>query len=395
VASESEHTFGVLETAAARQSAEEAAVKALAGARARLILGRDARSAFRRIVWAGLDFRASDLARLPTARRLGWPLGTPCGILFSARFTRVEQKGVGRAPTHVRLQDDLRAGAKGDDPFATTVRHLVTRRPIQPNVTRLVDVARPHQYELSASHAGQHLEADHCGNPATESRDDLVHDLRANRLDGVSFPCSRAAALQAPDRLQGVKHRGRDDLLGHTELEKRLDSTDPLVDVRAGVPGLDPLVPQGLQLERGVVGGRQVAEQPPEVPEGLLEMVQFVGDRSVGPAVMDLGVFEEPEDEGADRERLGANDTSTRQPLSDEGLVGVLDGGRGAPGVDRPDPKVVVLAAEGDEGLGRGLVATEGGDAGGTHGGGVLNNPVDYRITRSHRPHFPTVGKVT
>ena len=39
MASESEHTFSALETAAARQSAEEAAVKALAGARARLILG--------------------------------------------------------------------------------------------------------------------------------------------------------------------------------------------------------------------------------------------------------------------------------------------------------------------------------------------------------------------
>lgn len=41
-----DHTFSALETAAARQSTEEAALKALAGARARLILGRDAKSAF-------------------------------------------------------------------------------------------------------------------------------------------------------------------------------------------------------------------------------------------------------------------------------------------------------------------------------------------------------------
>jgi predicted metal-dependent peptidase len=46
VSSESAHAFTALETAAARQSAEEAAAKALAGARARLILGRDAKSVF-------------------------------------------------------------------------------------------------------------------------------------------------------------------------------------------------------------------------------------------------------------------------------------------------------------------------------------------------------------
>ena len=38
--------FGNLEEAAAKQAAEEAAGRALAGARARLILGRDAKSAF-------------------------------------------------------------------------------------------------------------------------------------------------------------------------------------------------------------------------------------------------------------------------------------------------------------------------------------------------------------
>ena len=37
--SQSDHPFSALETAAARQAAEEAAVRALAGARARLILG--------------------------------------------------------------------------------------------------------------------------------------------------------------------------------------------------------------------------------------------------------------------------------------------------------------------------------------------------------------------
>jgi hypothetical protein len=72
-----------------------------------------------------------------------------------------------------------------------------------------------------------------------------------------------------------------------------------------------------------------VAEQPPEVPKGLLEVVHLVSDRPVGPAVVDLGMFEEPEDEGADRERLGADHAAAGQPLGDEGLVGLLDGRRG------------------------------------------------------------------
>jgi predicted metal-dependent peptidase len=46
VSSETEHAFGALETAAARQAAEEGAVKALAAARGKLILGRDAKSVF-------------------------------------------------------------------------------------------------------------------------------------------------------------------------------------------------------------------------------------------------------------------------------------------------------------------------------------------------------------
>jgi DNA polymerase V len=123
-----------------------------------------------------------------------------------------------------------------------------------------------------------------------------LDDLIGDRRDRVRLRGGTPPLLKAGDGGEPLVHRERDQLLAGAPLEHPPDPVHPLVDQTPAPPAADHLLTDGFQRERAEVHCRGEPVEVLHEPERLPILVDLVGVGAVGPVVMTVRVFPEPQE---------------------------------------------------------------------------------------------------
>ena len=153
-------------------------------------------------------------------------------------------------------------------------------------------VDRPQLADLAGPTAGKPLEADHIGYDLGQGGERGIDHNVVDRRDGRGFPCRRAPLLQPFHGSQGVLDVGADQFFGRSPLEALGDDRHQLVDVLAGVAGVDECLPDGLEgFGAELVGRGGAVEFGQGSVEGQMDVVKPTAGRAVLLAVVALAEF--------------------------------------------------------------------------------------------------------